>query len=213
MRLLSRALPLLAVGAFLFAGAASALPTTYTLIGGSQMSMTNAACAPCTVAVTGTVTLDDDGLGTVTLTDVSLAHASYQVGLVPIISVELERTNISLGAGPVVGAGSLTTDVVFGSTDITNIGTSTCTDGGLTCASLGIPAGASPLPTPLVVNLGTWDFDSFGSGFTATFQYFTIATSQGPATETLTLVAAIPEPTTGLLVAMGMIGLALRRRL
>jgi hypothetical protein len=175
--------------------------------------MANAACAPCTVAVTGTVTLDDDGLGNVTLTDVDLAHVGYQVGLVPIISVVLERTDISLGAGSLVGTGSLTSSVVLGATSINNIGTSTCTDGGLTCASLGIPAGASPLPTPLPVNLGTWNFNPSGSALTATFTYFTINTTQGPATETLTLVAAIPEPTTGLLVAMGMIGLALRRRL
>ena len=68
----------LALGALLLAGPASALSSTYD-VAGSTMSMVNQVCNPCVAAVTGTITLEDDGLGNVTLTDVSLAHASKSV--------------------------------------------------------------------------------------------------------------------------------------
>ena len=64
----SRSATALAAGVLLLAGAAAALPTTYTMTTAARMSITNQACAPCTVPVTGTVTVDDDGAGGVSLT-------------------------------------------------------------------------------------------------------------------------------------------------
>lgn len=211
LRLLTRSLPLLAA-ALLVAGSASALPTTYYMWPGTQMSMVNQLCAPgaCTVPVTGTIELDDDGLGNVTLTDVNLTHIPYQVGLVGLISIVIDRDSITLGAGSVAGTGSTLTSVLFGSTSFAQVGTITCTGGVVSCATAGLPAGASALASPIPVTLGTFTFDGLG-GFTASILY----TSTAQATETLTLNGSttfIPEPGTGLLVAMGVFGLALRRR-
>jgi hypothetical protein len=211
---LPRALPILAVGAFLFPGAATALPTTYQMTAGSQMSMVNQACSPCSVPVTGSVTLDDDGSGNVTLTGVSLAHDPYQVGLPAFVSIVLDRDSITLGAGIVVGTGSTLGSALLGPTSLAHVGTISCGSGILTCASvLGIPDGTFPLPSPVGVNLGTWTFDGLG-GLSASFIYTTLSGASA-ATETLYLFGSatpIPEPGTSLLVAAGLIGLWLRRR-
>jgi len=211
MRLRPRSLPLLAVGALFLAGSASALPTTYYMTSGSQMSMTNLACTPCTVPVTGSVTLDDDGAGHVALTQVSLAHDPYQVGLPPFVSIVLDRDSISLGAGSVAGTGSTQSSAVFGSTSLAHVGTIRCTSGSVTCAMLlGIPDGTYSLPSPVAVDLGTWTFDALG-GLSASFVYTTLS-GANPATETMNLVGTttpVPEMGTGLLLAVGLAGLAL----
>lgn len=213
MRVFPRFLPVLAVSAFLASGSA-AIPTTYSMTAGSRMSMSNLACVPCTVPVTGSVTLDDDGAGNVALIDVSLAHDAYQVGLVGFVSIVLDRDSIALAAGSVSGTGSTLTSAVFGSTTLAHVGTITCTSGAVTCASvLGIPDGTYPLPGPVSVSLGTWTFDGLG-GLSASFVY-TVFSGANPATETLFLAGAaapIPEPTTSLLVAAGLVGLSRRRR-
>ncbi|MGH7336443.1 MAG: hypothetical protein ACREI7_02585, partial [Myxococcota bacterium] len=77
------------MGAFLASNPAAAVSTTYFMTAGSQMSMSNIACTPCIVPITGSVTLDDDGTGSVALTDMSLAHAAYEVGLPPLVSIML----------------------------------------------------------------------------------------------------------------------------
>jgi hypothetical protein len=200
-----RTLPILVLGAFL-AGSASALPTTYFMTTGAQMSMVDLACSPCTVPVTGSVTVDDDGAGNVTLTGMSLAHVSYQIGLPSFISIILTRSSISLGAGSVAGTGSTQTSAVFGPTSLANVGTVSCTSGTLTCTTtLGIPDGTFPLPSPVAVNLGTWLFDGLG-GLTASFVYL----ERSGATETLMLAGTttpVPEPAPALLLAAGLIGL------
>jgi hypothetical protein len=76
----------------------------------------------CVAPVTGSVTLDDDGLGNVSLTDMSLSHAPYQVGLAGFLSVVIARPSITLDADPVAGTGSLVTSVVFGATTLTEPG-------------------------------------------------------------------------------------------
>ena len=111
--LLSRMFSLALCGAaLLFASSAMATPITYPMTG-STMSQDNTAAggacthATCNVAVTGNLTLDDDGLGNVTLTQVNLAHPSYQVGPgLPVLSVIITRNAITLGAGSVAGTGS-----------------------------------------------------------------------------------------------------------
>ncbi|HKA14102.1 MAG TPA: hypothetical protein VKH41_03720 [Myxococcota bacterium] len=214
MRLRPRSLPWLAAAALLLAGSASALPTTYLMASGSQMSMSNQACTPCTVPVTGSVTLDDDAAGHVALTQVSLAHDPYQVGLPPFVSIVLDRDSIALAAGSAAGAGSTLSSVVFGSASLAHVGTITCTSGIVTCTQLlGIPDGTFRLPSPVTVDLGTWTFDGLG-GLSASFVY-TMLSGANPATETLTLVGSttpVPEAGTGLLVAAGLAGVSLLRR-
>jgi hypothetical protein len=207
--LLSRKLSVV-VSALLLAGPASAIPVVYTAIAGSKMTMVNQACNPnCSVPITGTVALEDNGGGTVTLTGMSLAHAPYQVGLPGFLSVVLERTSITLDAGPVAGPGSTLTSVVLGPTSIAQVGTVTCTSGFLNCGGQGLTEGSVPMASPIPVNLGTWNFTDSGTNLSAVFTYFSVPSQ---ATETLTLVATIPEPATALLVSGGLLGLALRRR-
>jgi hypothetical protein len=214
MRILPRSLTALAVCLLCLASGAAALPTTYTMTSAAQMSITNVACAPCTVPVTGTVTLDDGGSGSVSLTNMSLAHDPYQVALPSFVSIVLDRDSITLASGSVTGSGSTLSSVIFGSTSLANVGTVTCISGILTCQSvLGPPPGTYPLPSPFVVNLGTWLFDGLG-GLTASF-VFTSFGGENSATETLFIVAssaAVPEPGTGGLLALGAVGLALRAR-
>ena len=213
MRLRSRILPLLAVGAFSLPGPAPAVSTTYYATSEARMSMVNQACSPCTVPVTGSVTLDDDGSGNVALTDVSLAHEPYQIGLAGFVSIVLDRDSISLGAGSVAGTGSTQSSVVLGPTTLAHVGTITCGSGILTCGSvLGIPDGTFPLPS-VAVDLGTWTFD--GLGGLSTSIVYTMRGGAISATETLFLFGSttpIPEPGTCLLVAAGLIGFSLRRR-
>ena len=208
--MLSSKFPLpLALGALLLAGSASALPVTFN-VAGSTMSMVNQVCNPCVVPVTGTITIDDDGLGNVTLTDVSLAHAPYEVGLAAFVSVIIDRDSISLGAGPVVGSGSTAGGIVsFGSTTFDQVGTTTCTAGAFPCSITGLPDGSTPLLSPVgPLALGNWAFDLLGNLNSASIVY----TNQGgtnPAVETLHLV---PEPGTAALLVAGLVGMALRRR-
>lgn len=197
------------LGALLLASPAFAVSKTFNLIAGSQMSTVNAGGAHI-VTVTGSVTLDDDGLGTVTLTDMSLAHVGNEVGFPPFISIIITRPAINLGAGPVAGSGSFATNSVFGSTDIAQPGsTGFCTDGIVTCAAQSLPSGSFPLPNPLTgVALGTWTFVGSGTGVLATFQY---GPTVSGSTDTLTIVGAVPEPSTMALVAIGLVGLGIRR--
>ena len=199
----------LVLGALLFAGPALAVSKTFNLTLGSQMTTVNAGGAHF-APVSGSVTLDDDGLGTVTLTDMSLSHAGYEVGSPPFISIVLTRPAINLGAGPVAGSGSFATSATFGSTDIAQPGgTGFCTDGILTCAANGLPTGAFPLPSPLTgVALGTWIFSGSGTQLLATFQY---GPTVSGSTDTLTIIAGVPEPSTIVLVAMGLVGLGIGR--
>jgi hypothetical protein len=206
-----RRIPLaLAVTALLLAGSASALPSTYFMTTGAQMSMVDQACSPCTVPLTGSVTVDDDGAGNVALTDMSLAHVPYQIALPGAISIILARSSITLGAGSVSGTGSTQSSASFGSTSIANVGTITCDSGFLTCANtLGIPGipdhFTAPLPSPVSVALGTWQFDGLG-GLTASFLY----QNRSGGAETMVLVGTttpVPEPSPALLLAVGLIGL------
>src|SRR5262245_37002507 len=107
--------------ALLLAGPVSAVSTTYDMTG-TTMRMFNQVCGPCTAAVTGTVTLDDDGAGNVLLTDLSLAHAGYEIGRPTLLSIVVERTSIVLGAGSVAGTGSTLSSVTFGPTTILQSG-------------------------------------------------------------------------------------------
>jgi hypothetical protein len=161
----------------------------------------------------GSITLDDDGAGHVALTNVSLAHDPYQVALPGFVSIVLDRDSIALAAGSVSGTGSTLTSAVFGSTTLAHVATITCASEAVTCTSvLNIPDGTYPLPGPVTVNLGTWTFDGLG-GFSASFVY-TVLGGANPSTETLHLVgsaAAIPEPATGLLLAVGLAAVARRR--
>jgi hypothetical protein len=165
------------------------------------------------VPVTGSVTLDDDGAGNVALTEVSLAHVPYQVGLPPFISVVLTRSSITLGSGPAAGTGSTLSSVVFGSSAFANSGTIQCTSGIVACADLlQIPDGTFNLPPPGNLNLGTWTFDGLG-GLSASFPYVVLAGAS--AAETLFLVGSttpIPEPGTGLLSIAGLIAMSRVRR-
>jgi hypothetical protein len=124
----------------------------------------------------------------------------------------LARSNIRLGAGSVTGTGSTQTSALFGSTTLANTGTVTCQSGFLTCTStLGIPDGTFPLPSPGMRALGTWVFDGFG-GFSASFVYNTLSGANN-AVETLFLFGSstpVPEPSTGLLLGLGLIALRAR---
>jgi hypothetical protein len=177
------------------------------MVTGATMTTTNAGGAHI-VAVTGSVTLDDDGAGNVTLTDVSLSHVGYQVGFPPFISIILTRPAINLGAGPVAGTGSFLTGASFGSTDIVQPGaTGVCTSGIVTCAGNSLPEGSFPLPSPLTgVALGNWTI--LNDFLDATFQY---GPTVSGSTDVLHLFA-VPEPGTLSLVAIGLVGLAIRRR-
>jgi hypothetical protein len=205
---------LLAAAVLLLAAPASAISTTYSVGGDSRMSMANQLCVPCTVPLTGSVTIDDDGAGNVAITNVSLSHAAYQVAFPSFISVILERTSISLGAGSVTGTGSTLTSALFGATSFANTGTIACASGAITCVSLlGIPDGTYPLPSPVAVNPGTWVFDGLGD-FSASFTYAMLGGANS-SIETMYLFgssAVVPESATGTLVAFGLVGLALRRR-
>ena len=193
----------------LIAGSASAVSTVYDMTG-TTMRMFNQLCGPCTVGVTGTVTLDDDGAGNVALTDLSLAHAGYQVGSPSLISVVIERTSILLGAGSVAGTGSTLSSVTFGSTTIAQTGTATCAPATFGCAAANLPEGPTPLPETLTVDLGDWTFDALG-GFSANFTYQSVTSP--PAIEYLRLVGTpVPEPGTGALLAIGVAVLGWSRR-
>jgi hypothetical protein len=212
--LLSRMFSLALCGAaLLFASSAMAIPITYPMTG-STMSQDNSAAggacthATCNVAVTGNLTLDDDGLGNITLTQLNLAHPGYQVGVPGLLSVVITRNQITLGAGSVAGTGSTINSIVsFPGTSFAQIGTTNCTAIAFPCAIAGLPNGISPLTTPIPIPLGNWSFDAFGN-FTATVVY----TNQNGAVEHLNLVGTVPEPGTALLLATGLVGLAARRR-
>jgi hypothetical protein len=154
----------LALGALLLAGSASAISTTYD-VAGSTMSMVNQICAPCTVPVTGSITIDDDGLGNITLTTVALSHGPYEVGFPSFVSVVLDRDAIGLGLGVATGTGTTVGgNVAFGSTTFYQYGTSTCTAGALPCVITGLPDGPSPLVIGVgPVALGNWAFDLLGN--------------------------------------------------
>lgn len=216
LRLLSRMISLAACGVLLLgAGSASALSTVYSVSGGSQMAQDNTvaggACtfATCNIPVNGTVTLDDDGVGNVTLQALSLNHAGYQVGPAGLISIVIDRSSITLGGGPVLGAGATISSLVaFPATTFAQVGNTTCTGLLFPCALAGLPNGASPLTSPIPITLGNWTFDAFGNLF-ASMEY----TNQAGAIEQLTLGAfVVPEPSTALLLTVGLVGMVVRRR-
>ena len=193
----------------LLASPVSAVSTVYDMTG-STMRMFNQACGPCTVAVTGTVTLDDDGAGNILLTEFSLSHVAYQVGIPALLSIVIERPSIELGAGSVAGTGSTSTTAVFGPTTIAQTGSATCTNAAFACTDFGVAQGVTLLPGTLTVDVSTWTFDALG-GFSARLTY--MAVPNPPATENLHLVGTpVPEPGTAVLVALGTAALAWRRR-
>jgi hypothetical protein len=213
LRLLSRKFSLAVCGVVsLLASSAMALPVLYDMTG-STMSIVNAGgCNPCTVAVTGTLILDDDGLGNVLLRNFNLAHDGYQVANPALVSVIIDRDLIQTNVVSVLGSGTTVSgNAVMGTTGIQQVGTTTCTAGLFPCVVAGLPDGVSPLASPIgPIDLGTWAFDAFSNFTSGGIVY----TANAQATETLTLVGTqvIPEPGTMLLVAAGVVGLALRRR-
>jgi hypothetical protein len=218
LRLLSRIFSLAACGALVLgAGSASALSFAYNASPGSVMAQDNTvaggACtfATCNVPVTGTILIDDDGIGNVTITNLSLSHNGYEVGPAGLISVVIDRDFINLGQVPVLGSGTTLNGVTtFGVASVYQYGSTTCTPIVFPCVLAGLPTGVSPLATPIPINLGNWAFDAFGN-LSAVIQY----TNQAGAIEQLTLGASptpVPEPSTIALVAAGLVGLAIRRR-
>ncbi len=203
---LFRTFPLsLLIGALLIAGPASAVTTTYDMTG-STMVMTNQVCLPCTVAVTGSLTLDDDRLGNVTITSMNLAHDPYQVASPSVVSVILDRDSITLGAGPLAGTGTTVGGAaLFRVTTLAQTGTVTCTG---SCSFLGLPVGVTTLTPSVFAALGTWAFDLLGNLTAGPILY-----TPGAASETLNLVGTpVPEPGTALFMAAGLVGMAVRRR-
>jgi len=195
------------------AGAASALTITYDIGGGSQMVMENQVCDPCTVGVTGTLTLEDDEAGNVLLTAMSLSHGDLEVAQPPFFSVILNRSDIGLGAGDVLGFGStLGSTVDFGTTTLAQTGTLTCTGSFVqSCSDQGLQEGSQPLtPTLPGIDLGVWDFDA-SRNLMAAFVF----TDDPQATETLelqgTVASVVPEPATILLLASAAASLGARR--
>jgi len=208
-------------GALLLAGSVSALTLNYNVSG--TMDMTNTgSCTPatCNVAVTGTMTIDDDEVGNVSITSMNLSHANYEVGSPPLISIQLARSSITL-SGSVLGAGTtLSGATSFGSQTINQVGTLTCTPGFFTCVVAGLPAagGVFPLgpnPDPSPTAFGTFNFDA-GRNFSTpllTPITYTNTVTPSAALERLSLNGTlIPEPGTGLLMAVGLMGMAVRRR-
>jgi hypothetical protein len=194
----------------LLAGPVSAVSTTYDMAG-TTMRMFNQVCGPCTVGVTGTVMLDDDGAGNVALTDLSLAHVGYEIGSPILLSIVVERSSIVLGAGSVAGTGSTLSSVTFGSTTIAQSGSVTCTPLGLGCDLAGLPIGTTPFSDVLIpVNLGTWSFNGAGV-ISGMFTYMTVTSP--PAIEYMYLVGTpVPEPGSGVLLAIGVVALGWRCR-
>jgi hypothetical protein len=214
--LLSRKFPLpLFFGALLLAGSASALSTTYGLLAGSTMTTVNGGGSH-SIALTGSITLDDDGVGNVTITNLSLSHGAFQIGSPPLVSVVTNRPSIVLGSGPVAGTGSTLTSATFATATTVDQSTGTlqCDDGLFTCAGPPVnfpgPAGVPlPLTSPLGLTFGTFNFTGLGTNLSAVFQYGpTVAGS----TDTVTLVATVPEPGTLVLLAAGLVGFGIRRR-
>ena len=142
-------------------------------------------CSPCTVPVTGTIKLDDDGAGNVTLTKVNISHVGYEVGAAGLLSVVIDRDSITLGAGPVAGTGSTISSVVsFPATQFAQVGTTNYVHPVVfPCGVASPPPGVSPLSSPIPITLGNWTFDAFGA-LTASIIY----TANPQATETLNLV-------------------------
>jgi hypothetical protein len=205
----------------LLASAGSAITINYDLTG-SFMATSNAACAPCTVPITGTMTIDDDGAGNVSITSLNAAHVAYQVAFPPLLDIQLTRTSITLGAGSVAAAfgGSTTTAATFGGTTLNQVGTISCSDIGdplINCTLAGFPlgGGTAPLPpTNAVASMGAFVFDAF-SNFTCTLPCITYQATGGanPSSEFLVLNGTVvPEPSTAILLGFGLLGMALRRR-
>ena len=147
--MLSRKFSLAALaGTLLLAGPALALTSVYDMTG-SSMSMVNAgglctAITPCTIPVTGTMTIDDDGIGNVTITGVTLAHNPYEVGAPALRPQRHHRPRCAWACPAVPGAGvTVSGAALFGATQFNQIGTTTCR--WALASSRTSPVGVSPL--------------------------------------------------------------------